>query len=417
MNYLESGLEMILILVMVYQFQENMKQGYRSLFPQIQKLLVLLAVCFSISMLLSAIWYHILLILMAFAASLTYHKQAGWGKDTILLAVSFVAAYGIYLVFDVYLGSCDLWHTYAFAHDLFLLGCCSLIQQVLCYYRNRDYDQMYIYPVFVMLICYLLFLLFVLRKDLLQENEIMIMVMQLFTLMLTSVYRICFCLEISKEKALLAQEKAYTMIGNKERYETIQQENHFIMKNMHDLKKHLELLEHVDRDDETMAHYRKEIQKKTQELLQYQKTGDLLIDKILQLYHPKFMDAGIQCNIESEDIDYGFMDAVDLCAVLCNLLDNAYESCMHCEHRFILLKMRVVSDKVIWKMKNSWNDTQGSVHKIDSFAHGFGLQNMRDIAKKYRGELVNETDQIHGIYLTAVSFSMTDDVRNLTASA
>lgn len=416
MNYLITGLEMILILVMVYQFQENMKQGYRSLFPQIQKLLVVLVVCFAISMLLSASWYHMLLIFMVVAASMTYFRHAGCIKDTLLLIVSFLAGYGIYLVFAVYLGSYDLWNTYAFGHDLFLLGCSSLIQQVICYYRNKDYDQMYCYPVFVMLSCYLLILLFLLRKDVLHD-DVMIMILQLFTLMMTSFYRICLCLEISKEKALLAQEKAYTMIGNKERYETIQQENHFIMKNMHDLKKHLELLEHVDSEDETMTHYRKEIQKKTQELLQYQKTGDILIDKILQLYHPKFMDADIQCNIESEDIDYGFMDAVDLCAVLCNLLDNAYESCVHCEHRFILLKMRIVSDKVIWKMKNSWNDTQGSTPKADSFAHGFGMQNMRDIAKKYRGELVSESDPIHGIYMTAISFTMTDDVRNLTASA
>lgn len=416
MNYLVTGLEMILILVMVYQFQETMKQGYRPLFTQIQKLLVMLVICFMISMLLSAFWYHLLLIIMVLVASLTYHKEAGWMRDTGLLMLSFVMGYGIYLIFAEYLGSCDIFYEYAFGHDLFLLGCSSIIQQVFCYYRNKKYDQMYSYPVITALCCYLFLLVDLLRREPRYGSDLMIMVMQLFTLMLTSFYRICFCLEISKEKALLAQEKAYTMIGNKERYETIQQENHFIMKNLHDLKKHLELLDHVDSTDEKMTNYRREIQGKAQELLQYQKTGDILIDKILQLYHPKFIDANIQCNIESEDIDYGFMDAVDLCAVLCNLLDNAYESCLRCEHRFILLKMRVVSNKVIWKMKNSMNDAVES-RKPDSFAHGFGMQNMRDIAKKYQGELVSEIDDTHDIFITAVSFLMTDDVRNLTTSA
>lgn len=416
MNYLVTGMEMILILVIVYQFQETMKQGYRPLFAQIQKLLVLLVICFMISMLLSALWYHVLLILMVLAASLTYHKEAGWMRDTGLLILSFVMGYGIYLVFADYLGAYDIFHEYAFGHDLFLLGCISIILQVFCYYRNKKYDQMYSYPVITALCCYLFLLVGLLRRDQWYGSDIMIMVMQLFTLMLTSFYRICFCLEVSKEKALLAQEKAYTMIGNKERYETIQQENHFIMKNLHDLKKHLELLDHVDSTDEKITNYRREIQGKAQELLQYQKTGDILIDKILQLYHSKFTDANIQCNIESEDIDYGFMDAVDLCAVLCNLLDNAYESCLRCEHRFILLKMRVVSNKVIWKMKNSMNDAVES-RKSDSFAHGFGMQNMCDIAKKYQGELVSEIDDTHDIFITAVSFVMTDDVRNLTTSA
>lgn len=80
-------------------------------------------------------------------------------------------------------------------------------------------------------------------------------------------------MEVSKEKEILAMEKAHTMVGNKERYEAIQKENEFIMKNMHDLKKHLDMLDQMGSENEKIEHYRKEIYEKSEELLQYQKTG------------------------------------------------------------------------------------------------------------------------------------------------
>ena len=66
-------------------------------------------------------------------------------------------------------------------------------------------------------------------------------------------------------------------------------------------------------------------------MLNVQKTGDELIDKILQLYHPRFQAAGIRFQLESDVIDYSFMDPIDRCAVLCNMLDNALESCLAAE--------------------------------------------------------------------------------------
>ena len=72
-----------------------------------------------------------------------------------------------------------------------------------------------------------------------------------------------------------------------------------------------------------MDAYRNDIVQKAEQMLNVQKTGDALIDKVLQLYHPRFQEAGICFQLESDVIDYSFMDSVDRCAVLCNLLDNA----------------------------------------------------------------------------------------------
>lgn len=413
MNYLVLGMEIALILVQVYQFHEIMTSGYRSLYTRIQKFLIIYVACFLSSILLNALTYHILCFVMIIAASLIYRKEEDFIKTTGWLLGSYLVAVFAYQLVGVYMGSHEILYSYAFHDDLFILGSAFLCQLAICSHRQKRYDQMYIYPVIFAVISYLFILVYFTHHQYI-DQDIILMATQLLFMLVSSFYRICFCMEVSKEKEILAMEKAHTMVGNKERYEAIQKENEFIMKNMHDLKKHLDMLDQMGSENEKIEHYRKEIYEISEELLQYQKTGDVLIDKVLQLYHPKFKEANIQCNIESEDIHYDFMDAVDICAVLCNLLDNAYESCIKCEQRFILLRMRILNDKIIWKMKNSTIEkevVQGS-SKPDRFAHGFGMQNIEGIAKKYHGELLCEVDDQHGIFTTAVSFLNTDDVEN-----
>ena len=413
MNYLVLGMEIALILVQVYQFHEIMTSGYRSLYTRIQKFLIIFVVCFLCSILLNAFMYHIMCLIMVIAASMIYRKDEDFIKITGLLLISYVIGIFAYQLVYVYMGAHEILYAYAFHDDLFILGSAYLCQLAICNKRQKRYDQMYIYPVAFSIVAYLFILVYFTHHQFI-DQDIILMATQLLLLLVSSFYRICFCMEVSKEKEILAMEKAHTMVGNKERYEAIQKENEFIMKNMHDLKKHLDMLDQMGSEYEKIEHYRKEIYEKSEELLQYQKTGDILIDKVLQLYHPKFKEANIQCNIESEDINYSFMDAVDICAVLCNMLDNAYESCIKCEQRFILLRMRILHDKIIWKMKNSTQEKEvlQQSSKPDRFAHGFGMQNIEGIAKKYHGELLCEVDALHGIFTTAVSFVNTDDVEN-----
>lgn len=413
MNYLLPGMEIALILVQVYQFHETMICGYRSLYTRIQKFLLLYVVIFLASIIFDAFFYHIALMIMIIAAAFIYRKEEDIVRTSGLFILTYVIGIFAYQIVGVYMGSKDILMSYAFSDDLFIFGSAYLCQLAICSHSLKRYDQMYVYPVAFSIMAYLLILTYFTHHQYM-EHDVILMASQLLLLLVSSFYRICFCMEVSKEKEILALEKAHTMVGNKERYEAIQKENEFIMKNMHDLKKHLDMLDQMGSENEKIEHYRNEIYEKSEELLHYQKTGDVLIDKVLQLYHPKFKDANIQCNIESEDIHYDFMDAVDLCAVLCNMLDNAYESCMKCEQRFILLRMRNINGKIIWKMKNSTMEKEvikGS-SKPDRFAHGFGMQNIEGIAKKYHGELLCEIDEIHGIFTTAVSFMNTDDVEN-----
>ena len=234
------------------------------------------------------------------------------------------------------------------------------------------------------------------------EDTGIICSLQVLVILVMKLYRICFCLEIRREKELQAMVKTQHMVENRERYERIQKENAYIMKSMHDLKKHVELLEQMKQGSPVVDDYRSDIIVKTEHMLNVQKTGDELIDKILQLYHPRFQVAGIRFQLESDVIDYSFMDPVDRCAVLCNMLDNALESCLDAKEPFILLRMVEQHSTILWKMKNSC--TRMEQEKEDAFAHGFGMQNIRDIARRYQGTLSAGWERAHLLFRTTVTF-------------
>lgn len=262
---------------------------------------------------------------------------------------------------------------------------------------DNDCTQTYGYPIMIMLICYGLLLL----MNAPSINEYSALVYGVLYLMIVGAYRIMYCLErrsIDEQRALKAQ---YERIGNQNQYATIQKENEYIMRSLHDMKKQLTLLQHMDHDE--VSNYRKELQKRTEQLILDQKSGDPLLDQVLPLYHAKFLKQSIQFQLECDTISYDFMDPVDLCALLCNLLDNAYQSCQQCKEPFILCKMQKVNHQIVWKFKNSVNV---NYQKKQLFGHGFGLSNIKTIAQMYGGDFTYEVDQIHGVFTSIVYLDM-----------
>ncbi len=84
------------------------------------------------------------------------------------------------------------------------------------------------------------------------------------------------------------------------------------------------------------------------------------------------------------------LDAVDLCALLGNALDNAQEAALQtCDHR-VLLRCRTEKGLFMLRVVNAF---QGPLQpdlvtsKEDKSAHGFGVPGMREIAERYGGAL------------------------------
>lgn len=221
-------------------------------------------------------------------------------------------------------------------------------------------------------------------------------------------------IELRSQRILQENYSKFQSKENEERYQWLQQENQHMARMIHDMKKHVVMLDTYMKDhkDETMEKYRLEVAKQADEMLDCIRFGNPMIDRIISTYAQKLKQAQISFNVEMDDIDVSFLAPVDLCAVLMNMLDNAIESCMQAKEKFILLKLKEAAPQVfIIKMKNSCDfikDQDGKLmtSKPDAMYHGFGLKNMEQIAQKYHGAMHTAYDEKRHIFTTTVRFTI-----------
>jgi sensor histidine kinase regulating citrate/malate metabolism len=98
---------------------------------------------------------------------------------------------------------------------------------------------------------------------------------------------------------------------------------------------------------------------------------------------------------------------VDLCVIVGNLLDNAIEACMRVEGRagrFIRVYMDMKRDDLYLSVTNS---SGGKISKRDGrydsgkgASHGFGLQRVDKIVKKYEGYIKRRDEE--GAFTTEI---------------
>lgn len=126
-------------------------------------------------------------------------------------------------------------------------------------------------------------------------------------------------------------------------------------------------------------------------------TSEILIDvgndRVNSIINSKLTLAkskGIEIICSSRGNFVGIDDS-DLCILLGNMLDNAIDSCICSEHRYIELKLVSDNDKTRILVSNTANSDaienirRDRTTKPDSDAHGFGLRSIRYIARKYAG--------------------------------
>ena len=122
----------------------------------------------------------------------------------------------------------------------------------------------------------------------------------------------------------------------------------------------------------------------------------------------------MQCERENILLTYmadggrlSFMDTTDICAIFCNVLDNAVEAASAVtapERRTVSLKVRALGNLVHISAVNGCDrppvrDEHGYVTtKSDKTAHGFGLKSIAETVRKYDGEMrIDVSDGTFGI--------------------
>ena len=178
----------------------------------------------------------------------------------------------------------------------------------------------------------------------------------------------------------------------KEQYEAYRKNIDYINEKCHDLKRQIEYLRGGVVSDEKIAEMKRIISIYDNTA----STGNETLDVILS-------ENGLRCEREGISFTYmadgallSFMDAVDICAVFCNLLDNAVEAASHIaerDRRMISLRISRMGNLAHIVAINSYRlplerDEDGfRTTKQDKAAHGFGLKSIKAVVGAYNGEM------------------------------
>lgn len=121
-------------------------------------------------------------------------------------------------------------------------------------------------------------------------------------------------------------------------------------------------------------------------------TGNDSLDLILSSYVSKFKKENIEFITNAYD-DTINIDKIDFYILLGNLLDNAVENCTSRSIKKILLDIYTEQDMIIINMKNTClsnpllDNPQLHTTKEDASYHGYGINSIESIVKKYQGSI------------------------------
>ena len=161
----------------------------------------------------------------------------------------------------------------------------------------------------------------------------------------------------------------------------------------HDMKNHLMVIASYlnGGDYESARTYTSQILDKPNAVHSYIKTGNSLLNHILNEKLNKAREKGISVKAEIENLSFAQMESLDFSALLSNILDNAIEAC-HNENSpefEVMISQRRGYETILVKNKISSSvlteNPELSTTKADGTSHGMGIPQIRAITAKYSG--------------------------------
>lgn len=179
-----------------------------------------------------------------------------------------------------------------------------------------------------------------------------------------------------------------------ENYEK-QKENYAeIMRVLHDVDKHIKVIEGMyqkNRQKEAMD-YTKQINEILRPLIPEKYTDNFTLNCILMDKIKAAQKQGIVFDTDLFDADFGFMEAVDITILFGNLIDNAIAACIRCsDNRYIRLQAAAYGDMLSIRIENSICEDvlvkNGKISSKPQNGHGIGLLNIQRCVDKYDGSI------------------------------
>lgn len=176
----------------------------------------------------------------------------------------------------------------------------------------------------------------------------------------------------------------------------------------HDYHNHIQTLLALCDDKERTKEYLWKLNEDLASVDTVVKTGNVMIDAILNSKISLMKSRGILVNAKAIVPAELAVSEIDLCTIIGNLLDNAMEAVLrqpNGDDRFVRVFIGILKEQLYISVYNS---TCGEVRKKknmyvsikDGENHGFGLVSVDRIVKKYKG-FINRQDE-EGVFATEV---------------
>lgn len=167
----------------------------------------------------------------------------------------------------------------------------------------------------------------------------------------------------------------------------------------HDMKHHIReinMLASNGRADDIIS-YTRELSDDIKDAEKAYDTGNIYVDGILNYYNSLFLSHGIQAQISVVIPDKLEISPYDLNIMLGNLLDNAYENVIKANETKVLIDIKFDENVLYLSVANTYNSKikkeNGKMVSLKSKNHGYGLENIKRIAKKYNGDMKIEYNE------------------------
>jgi len=186
-------------------------------------------------------------------------------------------------------------------------------------------------------------------------------------------------------------------------YKTIEEKYKNSQMHIHDMKKHFNFIksylhnnEQIDTNKKIEVDEYVNCLEESIEKLSYKRISkNNVINTILNEKLKVAAAENIQFDVEIDTKDFDFIKDIDLCAIFSNILDNAIESCKNSEIKKIKLDVYTINDNsfIFIKLKNSCYVSPVILNgklvtrKTDNENHGYGMEIISLILKKYNGEI------------------------------
>lgn len=171
---------------------------------------------------------------------------------------------------------------------------------------------------------------------------------------------------------------------------------------LHDMKNHYFAIEkYIEKEEyNKLQDYMEDAIQKMESCYAGVNTGNLVIDAFLN--HFKMLSETEHITF-CEDVsiipDKVPLSDYDLCVVIGNLMDNAYNAVSKVSDREKLVNIHISmndSDSFIIFVKNTY-DSNAAMQNADDYEHGYGLSNIEKIVTNYHGVMQYKTDDYFAV--------------------